>query len=668
MKRSVSKPAAQHKAKTPIPVVDVPMTIGRMKSVIFTILLILIAAGSGVFYLLPMEAGAGILGFPLDDAYIPLTFARTLAEHGSYAYHQLLAPTSGSTSPLYVFILALARVATYDFFLPSTIIGSASFAATAIFLFLLARRIFEKEQWLAFVAALVFVLIPRMQSEAVSGMPTLLFSAIVTASAYWYFTRRSVLFFVTAGLALWVRPDALIFLLAAMLHMLYHHFIIQQKNAVPDEGAVPVSRKAMMAGAAAFVLLLLGYFSFNFVLSGSLFPNSVAAKIAYYREANVDFLRGAWSFFATGPGAVLIIFAAWSVIATLLNALRRRRTPLLMAVLYLLGTIAAYWIFLPILIEGGRYLVPAMPFFVLLGVSGIRSFFNAILTALPVPFLRPVFNMLTGVLIFAAIIASIVRMSDTREQHYQATRYVFDRGAGAGMWLKRSAPDNAKVATHMIGSIGYYSECRIIDMRGIVTPELIPIIGNLAKLELKLRAEKLDFIATLREQFEVVNGNPVFLTNPANPEVMEVYPYVVGRTHVMSQRASAVNLEAVRYMQSQDNRNAAELLRRSIEMDPLSCRTFTLLGIAMLNQGDTLSAERMFDNALKLHPEYSPAMVPIADIMINRGNLDKGITMLQDAVKYQRWSRSANSSLRAALQRHQQDSIRALGAAAGSAR
>jgi hypothetical protein len=668
MKRSAPTPAASRHKQVHVPVVDIPMTLNRMKSLVIAAVLLLLAAGAGLYYILPMQAGAGVIAFPLDDAWIAPTFARTLAQFGSYAYHELSAPTSGSTSPLFVFILAASHVFTGDVFIVPAAIGIASLAATAIFLFLLARNIFAREQWLAVAAALIFLLIPRVQSEAVSGMPTLLFTALITASAYWYFARRSVLFFASAGLALWVRPDALVFMIAALLHLLYHHLVVPREGVQAEGGPKPVTRRNMIIGAALFAVLLVGYFAFNLLLSGSLFPNTVPAKIAYYRSAGAGYLRGALQFYAKGPGAVLVVFAAFSVITTVIAVIRRRSSALLMAALFLLGMVAAYWAFLPILIDGGRYLVPTLPVFVLLGVSGIRGAFNAILRAIPAEFLRPMFNMLTGVLLLAAILAGVLRMSGTREQHYEAVRYIYDRGAGAGIWLGKHAPADAKVATHLIGTIGWYSHCRIIDLRGIVTPALIPSIGDLAALELALRAENIDYIATLREQFEVVNSNPVFLSNPTKPEVMEVYPYTKGQTHVMSQRASAVNSDAIRLMQRQDNQRAAALLRESVSMDPLSSRTFTLLGLSLLNMGDTLEAIQMFDNALKLHPEYSPAMVPLADITINRGDLEKGIDMLQDAVKFQRWSRSANSSLRAALQKKQQDSLRAAQASAGNGR
>ena len=46
-------------------------------------------------------------GFPVDDAWIHLTYARNLVEQATFAYFPGDATTSGSTSPLYTMLVAL---------------------------------------------------------------------------------------------------------------------------------------------------------------------------------------------------------------------------------------------------------------------------------------------------------------------------------------------------------------------------------------------------------------------------------------------------------------------------------------------------------------------------------------------------------------------------------
>ena len=58
-------------------------------------------------YLLREHAVAGAAGFPLDDSWIHLHFARNLAEGAGFAYNPGV-PVAGSTAPLWTLLLGAA--------------------------------------------------------------------------------------------------------------------------------------------------------------------------------------------------------------------------------------------------------------------------------------------------------------------------------------------------------------------------------------------------------------------------------------------------------------------------------------------------------------------------------------------------------------------------------
>jgi hypothetical protein len=61
------------------------------------------ALAAVLFYLVVSALNFG-LGFPLDDAWIHLTYARNLAEHGEWAF-RLGEQSAGSTAPLWTALL-----------------------------------------------------------------------------------------------------------------------------------------------------------------------------------------------------------------------------------------------------------------------------------------------------------------------------------------------------------------------------------------------------------------------------------------------------------------------------------------------------------------------------------------------------------------------------------
>src|SRR5512133_1144843 len=69
---------------------------------------VLIALGALVAVLLYLIVSQAIfrVGFPLDDAWIHLTYARNLAEHGQWAF-RLGERSAGSTAPLWTVLLSI---------------------------------------------------------------------------------------------------------------------------------------------------------------------------------------------------------------------------------------------------------------------------------------------------------------------------------------------------------------------------------------------------------------------------------------------------------------------------------------------------------------------------------------------------------------------------------
>lgn len=612
-----------------------------------------------LLYAVPLPGHAGGMGFPFDDAYTALTFARNLVEFGAYSAHASDAVTSGPIAPLQV-LLVSALGLVLGGMRASVLVGVASFAAVAALTFGVGMRVFRGRPWLAAAAAMLVVLSPRMASAAVSGLPTMLLAALVLASAYCYLTRRSLLFFLCAGLAVWTHPAALVFILAAALHLLYNHLVVRGEFRPRGVEGDAVDGRRTAIGGVVFLLVVAGYGLFNILLSGTFFPNPVAAKMAYYAGVGAGYWKAVWLFFSREGWGALVLFAAAGFVFALVDAIRRRPLPIAMSAAFAVGLVLAYGVLYPVLLDH-HALLPSLPFFALLAIWGLDRGVTTVVRVLPLPFMPRLGTILTVMILFAAGVLALNDWPGYRKAHFRSVRYVLEREAAAGAWIAKNTPRNVRVATHLPGSISYYSGRAVFDITGRLSPELIPHMGDMVALVARLRETGVHIVAARRDQLEVVNSNPVFSSDPTQPDVMEVFFYAPGRTHLMSQSASALNAEAARLISARKWTEARNLLQRSFKEDPYSCRTSTLYGLTLLQLGDTATARTYLGQALLLHAEYAPAMVPLADILVRNGEFDQALRMLEQALEINPSSVQVRASLREAQEARRKDSLRAAG-------
>jgi hypothetical protein len=66
----------------------------------------------------------------------------------------------------------------------------------------------------------------------------------------------------------------------------------------------------------------------------------------------------------------------------------------------------------------------------------------------------------------------------------------------AALWLEKETAPGSLIAAHDIGAIGYWSDRPILDLAGLVTPEVIPFIRDEAELGRFIRARDADYLVT----------------------------------------------------------------------------------------------------------------------------------------------------------------------------
>jgi hypothetical protein len=167
----------------------------------------ILAAGLAYFYLNFAFSKNNYNGFPLDDPWIHLTFARNLIDYHSFSYFKNEIVTAGSTSPAYTIILAAGYLITKNEMILSYILGIIFFVFSAILFYKLSSFEFLKENIYALLITGIFIVDKWMNFISVSGMETTMYIFILIACANHYKRRKAVPFAVFLGLILWGRPD-----------------------------------------------------------------------------------------------------------------------------------------------------------------------------------------------------------------------------------------------------------------------------------------------------------------------------------------------------------------------------------------------------------------------------------------------------------------------------
>jgi hypothetical protein len=548
-------------------------------------------------------------GFPLDDSWIHLQFARNLNEYGSFSYYKDEMITAGSTSPLYTCILAIGFFLTSNEMVLSYVLGIGSLLFAAFMIFKLASLFFDNHIILAPAAALLMILEPRLQWVALAGMETTLFIALFLSVLYFYYLKKPIPLGISSGLLLWTRPEAVILFAVLVIDVIYNTKFVKRsirKKHQPDSAAPDISwLKISMSYAFALIAV---YFIFNMILSGSILPNTYAAKLKYYSGPGGKYPDEVFHYLTDKHLLIPALFAMISIVTIIWSLFKRRRMLMLIPLLWSILLFVAYWKNLPKLYQNGRYLMPLLPCFLLLSIDGIKRVFD---------FLKHHIHILSKPRIIVAIIALIIfvlalhfgkRILEEESAYRDSCRYIADRQVKTAIWIRDNVPQDAVVATHDIGAIAYYSQRRIVDMVGLVSPDMINNIGRFDLLMNFLVKHKTTHVATLRNWFEIVNTKALFQTDSAHPEIMEVFQFDPGRTHFTSQEATKLNDAGEYYLLMGNISTAMQIFRQSFQLDPQSARTNFLIGKAARLLGDLKITDERFAIVHQLQPDYPGLM------------------------------------------------------------
>ncbi|MGD9048616.1 MAG: hypothetical protein PVF77_11235 [Anaerolineae bacterium] len=427
----------------------------------------------------------GFSGFPLDDAWIHQTYARNLAETGQLAFLPG-EPSAGSTSLAWSFLLSVGYMLGLDYRLWAYLLGAISLAATAWLAYRLFLRLTPSRLVTAFLTGLFCAVEWHLVWAAASGMETMLFSALSLAMLEYFFSRvaarqtpldpvtmqkeqaivSAVGIGLLGGILTITRPEGL-----ALTGL-----VIAALAVYPWPASRVQVRDRLLSAAVSLLALgviLVPYFVFNLRTSSSILPNTFYAKQTEYQ---VDWplpLRFWWVFSPTLVGAQVLLLPGF--LYGVYVVVRRRDWPAMLPLVWWLGFLSVYALRLPVNYQHGRYVMPTIPLFLIYGAWG---------TAL---ILRPrsphlLVRVLSRGLAATIALLAVLFWGRGAQAFAEDVGFIEREMVATAHWLNEHTAPVDLIAVHDIGAVGYLTDRPLLDLAGLITPQVIPFMTDSEQL------------------------------------------------------------------------------------------------------------------------------------------------------------------------------------------
>jgi hypothetical protein len=484
----------------------------------------------GLFALTACRLTDGQGGVPLDDAWIHFQFARNLARGDGLSFNPG-QPTSGSTAPLWTVLLAGVYLAGGEFPIAGQLLSGTCFLAALAATYALGVRLTGK-RWAGWLAGMVVAANGRMVWAGLSALETCLFAALslLAIGAHvsdWpagrYRLRTAALF----GLAALTRPEGYLLFAFSLADFVWcsRHRSGRQSHRTQRAGAGSESTRphgsrttkhaprnthhetrftyhvlrityyvlrSILLPAVLFAAIVLPYLIFSLRTSGHLLPNTYHAKAVVSLLPDRDFLSVAarylildnpllLPFYVLGVGVLLCPALSGSTTLSLSKepALSLSKDHASLLSLWSVGLPLVYACLHAVLYQHGRYLIPLIPCNAIIGVVGLLAAGRLVArrwTLTPALSLGGRGRRVVALVCVLIVLGTAWRLPSMARLYAWNVDNVNEMHVALGRWVAEHAPPDAVVALNDIGAITYVSERPVVDLAGLVTPEVVPLL------------------------------------------------------------------------------------------------------------------------------------------------------------------------------------------------
>ncbi|NTW13237.1 MAG: hypothetical protein HGA30_08000, partial [Anaerolineales bacterium] len=150
--------------------------------------------------------------------------------------------------------------------------------------------------------------------------------------------------------------------------------------------------------------------------------------------------------------------------------------------------------------QHGRYIIPAFPILYVWGLLGMLGYVSS-------PKANPRISFVWQVL---AVVLVVVFQWVGASQNARDVAMIETQMVQTAQWVNENLPADAVLAVHDIGAIGYFNQNPIIDLAGLVTPDVVSFIRNETRLAEYLDSTQAGYLVTFPGWYpQLVEGRTV---------------------------------------------------------------------------------------------------------------------------------------------------------------
>jgi len=253
----------------------------------------------------------------------------------------------------------------------------------------------------------------------------------------------------------------------------------------------------------------------NLDLTGHLLPNTASAKQAEYAATlALPFVERVWMLLEplAAGGQVMLLpgLIAGGVLLARRGSWRDQALDWLPA-LWAAAHVVTYALRLPAAYQHGRYVMPVLPVVILYGVGGTLWLARRARRTLGG-------RVLTRTLALSVAAVTVGFWALGAQAYARDVRIINTEMVATARWVRDHLPEDALLAVHDIGAVGYYAPRPVFDLAGLVTPEVVPVIREHDALMRMMCERGARYLMVLPDQRPApeddprLGGEPIFTT------------------------------------------------------------------------------------------------------------------------------------------------------------